>query len=430
MFDRKDKGGKGISKSTTPVTPALPDQAKAPAEQVAGRIRLDQIDRGDLRFYLREVKYLQEANLKDLMPSIQHEGVQSPVEYFQDGTRNVLVKGHRRVAACAILARKGATGFREDMELDAIEVLETDPNELLIRSVLDNSVRKNLDQLDRIRAGRKLFLAGVPEARAAEALGISVQSYKRDLSIAEDAWMFEHVAGNDVSPTPAATILRAVADAEKQHPAIRTQVREELDGWIERKRREIERRDKVLKAKKGRGRGLSAADLQVKKYLTNQLAEHWADLIRQGDSLDDDAEWTFRADLDSEKDVLQIGGVRLDLAKDPVRKLAEVATKLSQLAKEIGPILVKRHGDEQRRARPAGKTVIRDLDYLRGLGLDGLAEEYELEQVGMEDSGPDGEEDPNYDRDTPRPERDLASEADAPDTDTDADPSDDGGAAR
>ena len=421
MVNRQSEEGKG----TRPTPQAEP---RTPAEQRATRIRLDEIDRGDLRFYYRDRKYLQEEHLEDLLKSLRREGMQVPIEFFRDGDRKVLVKGFRRVAAWVILARKGVPGFGEDQKLDAIEVLETDPRELLVRSILDNSVRKSLDQVDRIRASRALFLALVPEARAAEALGISVQSYKRDLLIAEHPWMFEHVDANQINPTPAATILRAILDAETDHPSSGARVRQELGLWIEEKAAEIRRRDKVLKLKKGRGKGLSEADKQVKRYLSNQLAEHWADLIRRGESLDDDAEWTFQADLDPEKDLLQIGGVRLNLAKDPVRKLAEVATKLSRLAQEIGPILVKRHRDEQQRARPAGKAVIRDLGYLRGLGLDDLAAEYEREQRELAAGDPDGAADPDFERQAPRPERDLAAEVEetvAAEADAEAERADD-----
>ena len=431
MFNRKSEDGKG-PKPTPQAEPAAPAGPRTPAEQRATRIRLDQFDRSDLRFFLREPKHLQEEHLKDLLPSVQHEGLQAPVEFFQDGPRKVLVKGHRRVAACIILCKKGAPGFLADMELDAIEVLETDPRELLVRCVLDNSVRKNLDQVDRIRVARSLFLAGVSEARGAEALGISVQSYKRDLSIAECPWIFNHVVANNISPTPAATILRAVADAAEEYPDILEQVQEDLDQWIKAKRRWIDRRDKVLKAKKGRGKGLSEADRQVKRYLSNQLTEHWAELIRRGEPLDDTAEWTFQVDLDPDKDLLQIGGVRLNLAKDPARKLAEVASKLSQLAKDIGPFLQKRFQEEQlQRQRSTGRTVVRDTQYLRDLGLACLASQFEEE---LSESEPDGEEDPDFDRNEPRPEHDLADDVDAPDgplgADPEADPSRDEEATR
>ena len=140
-------------------------------------------------------------------------------------------------------------------------------------------------------------------------------------------------------------------------------IQAELDQWIERKRTAIEQKDRELKLK-GKRQGLSAADKVIKRYVTNELADHWVELILQGQPLDDDAEWAFRVDLDPDKDLLEIGGVRLNLAKDPVRKLVDVASKLSQLVTELSPILQKRYSDEQRWVQSPGKAVIRDIDFL------------------------------------------------------------------
>ena len=105
--------------------------------------------------------------------------------------------------------------------------------------------------------------------------------------------------------------------------------------------------------------------------------------------------------------------MRLDLAKDPARKLAEVASKLSQLAKDLGPFLQKRYREEQlQRKRSSGRTVVRDTQYLKDLGLDSLASQFEQEQA---DAVPEGEEDPDFDRNEPRPEHDLATQVDPPD---------------
>src|SRR5512135_2370339 len=149
MVNRQSEDGNG----TTPTPQAEPGaqaEPRTPAEQRPTRIRLDEIDRGDLRFYYRDRKFLQEEHLEDLLKSLRREGMQVPIEFFRDGDRKVLVKGFRRVAARGILARKGVPGFGEDQKLDAIEVLETDPRELLVRRSLDNSVRQSLDQVDRI----------------------------------------------------------------------------------------------------------------------------------------------------------------------------------------------------------------------------------------------------------------------------------------
>ena len=107
---------------------------------------------------------------------------------------------------------------------------------------------------------------------------------------------------------------------------------------------------------KGKRQGLGAADKVIKRYVTNELADHWVELILQGQPLDDDAEWAFRVDLDPDKDLLEIGGVRLNLAKDPVRKLVDVASKLSQLVTELSQSsrrgIQTSRGGSSPRARP------------------------------------------------------------------------------
>ena len=413
MFNRKSDEGKGTNPTAQAKTVA-PAAPRTPAEQRPTRIRLDEIDRGNLQFSCRDPKYLAEEYLQDLIASIQKEGMQVPIEFVRLGGKIVLTKGQRRVAACVVLARKQVPRFHNDMELDAIEVLETSHTELLVRSVLDNTIRKSLDQVERIRAARNLYRAGVHEGRAAEALGVSVQSYKRDLLIAGDAWMFTHVVANHVNPTAATIILKAMYEAANDDPQGFKRAQGEIDSWVTAKAAELERKDKILQAKRGKGKGLSEADKQVRRYLSNQLAEHWAGLIRQGASLDEDTEWTFQADLDLEKEQLQIGSVRLDLAKDPVRRLAEVASKLSQLAKEIAPILKRRHAEGQR-PRSLGKSVVRDVEYLKDLGLVDLADQWKKEQDELLETKPSGPPDPEFDAERPRTEDDLASEVDAPD---------------
>ena len=84
MFNRKSEDGKG-PKPTLQAEPAAPAGPRTPAEQRATRIRLNQFDRSDLRFFLREPKHLQEEHLKDLLPSVQHEGLQAPSSFSKTG---------------------------------------------------------------------------------------------------------------------------------------------------------------------------------------------------------------------------------------------------------------------------------------------------------------------------------------------------------
>ena len=390
-------------------------QEQKRVDQVATKVKVGDLDRSDLRFFHRDKKYLGEEQLKQILASIHHEGLQVPIEFYRDGDRKVLVKGHLRVAAYHLLARKGTPGFLLENEIDAIEVRTSDTKDLLVRSILDNTVRRSLDQVDRIRAARALYEANVPESRAAVALGVSLQSYRRDLLIAGDRWMFDHVVRDNINPTAAAKILKAIEDAQQtaKRADFRDGIQAELDQWIERKRTAIEQKDRELKLK-GKRQGLSAADKVIKRYVTNELADHWVELILQGQPLDDDAEWAFRVDLDPDKDLLEIGGVRLNLAKDPVRKLVDVASKLSQLVTELSPILQKRYSDEQRGVQSPGKAVIRDIDFLRKLGLTAYVEKYEVEQRELAEAGAEDQADPALNHVEARSERDLAEEVEIP----------------
>ena len=125
-------------------------QEQKRVDQVATKVKVGDLDRSDLRFFHRDKKYLGEEQLKQLLASIHHEGLQVPIEFYRDGDRKVLVKGHLRVAAYHLLARKGTPGFSLENEIDAIEVRTSDTKDLLVRSISDNTVRRSLDQVDRI----------------------------------------------------------------------------------------------------------------------------------------------------------------------------------------------------------------------------------------------------------------------------------------
>jgi hypothetical protein len=137
------------------------------------------------------------------------------------------------------------------MAIPAIELLETDLRELLLRAVTGNCIRWNFDQVERVRAAHALSVAGIPDKGAAEALGVSPKSYRRDLIIAQSPWMTDQVDRYNFNPTEAADVLRAVLEAECENPEIRTAAKAFVDEWIRAKREEFLRRDKVLKAKRG-----------------------------------------------------------------------------------------------------------------------------------------------------------------------------------
>ena len=86
----------------------------------------------------------------------------------------------------------------------------------------------------------------------------------------------------------------------------------------------------------------------------------------------------------------------------------------------IGPFLQKRFQEEKlQQKRSSGRTIVRDTQYLKDLGLDSLASEFEQELAEPQAGGRGG---PGLRPNEPRPEHDLADEVDAPDGQPGEDP--------
>ncbi len=290
------------------------------------------------------------------------------------------------------------------MELDALEVLNATPQDLLVRSVADNEVRLNLDRNGRIRVAKKLHDAGVQVERHRPPLGVSVKTYERDLLIA-----------------PRLDVPARHRRQRRPHPGLRAPGQGRGGGSPPGTQGEPRRLDRPGKAQDPReGEALKAqqnkelrpADRLVRHCLSNHLVAHWLDLLGKKRRFDEDAHWNFAAGIEEETDRLRISSVSLDLAKAPLDQLALVASKLSRLTKQLRPYIQKRH-DEERRARGDGAADSPyDLDYLRELGLDDFAQN--LEERLREESAADGEEDPDRDRTEERTERDAASDVQLP----------------
>jgi hypothetical protein len=308
------------------------------------------------------------------------------------------------VAACRILAGRNTTGFTADMEVEAFEVLDATPQDLLVRSVMDNQIRLNLDRIGRIQVAKKLHDAGVEVSRAAYALGVSTKSYERDLLIARHTWMFQHVIDDSIAPTPAVKLLAAAEKAGRLG-----ELKEDLDAWIAEQKRQIREMEKARKAQQNKE--LRPQEKQVRRRLTEHLVEHWLELLARGRRFDEDAQWNFGAGIDPDTGKLKISSVSLDLAKAPAADLALLTSKLSLLVKQLGPYVQKRWQEEQvqRGVAPAG---LLDLDYLRGLGLSEMADQ--LEGRFRQAAEPDGEADPARAAGAERAERDLSGEVALP----------------
>ena len=364
------------------------------------RVHLNDLVMDTDRFCHRKAATLNEEGLKDLMDSLVLEGLQVPVEYFSDTRgRKVLVKGHRRVTACKLLAGRNTPGFKEDMDVEAIEVQGATPEDLLIRSVADNEIRLNLDRVSRIQVARKLADAGVQNERAARAMGISVKSYERDLLIARHGWMLQHVEDDDVPPTAAHELLSRAQEAGRLK-----ELKEDLEIWVADKRKLIREKERMKKHKENKE--LRPSEKMIKRYLTKTLLVHWLELLKAKKRFDEDAKWQFAAGIERESGQLHVSAVKLDVNKAPAESLAKVASKFSQMAKELRPYIRRRYEQERVEGGPVGAEVLYDLDYLRELGLEDMAEQ--IEEQLEQDVAADGEEDAEHEQAEERSEEDLA----------------------
>lgn len=331
------------------------------------KIGLDHIVFDVDHFCHRDPAALDATNLKPMMDSLVKETLQVPIEVFPDQDdpfKFYLVKGHRRVQAHKLLAEKNTPGFTNTMDLNAIVLMNYTPQDLLVRSISDNEVRLNLDQVGRIRAAKKLHDGGVEQGRAATALGVSTKTYERDLLMAKHGWMLQHLIDGSIAATAALELL----ETAKAHDRM-AEVKEDFDAWVAARKREIRQREQLRKLQ-GR-KELSAAEKQVKRLLPRHLLDHWVELIKQGKRFDDEAEWEFSASLDKENGQLRVGAINLDLAKAPPEDIAKVASRLSQLSKQLVPVVKQRFATKQVEA--SGQEEIYDYQILADVAPD-LAE--------------------------------------------------------
>jgi len=365
------------------------------------QIPLDQIKIDKDLFCHRNPEALLPEKLETMMDSLILENIQVPVEVFKNEKGNyTLIKGHRRVSACRLLADKNEPGFTRDMLIPALELMSSSPADRLIRSISDNEVRLNLDRVSRIRVAKKLYDAGISVDRAARAMGMSTKNYGRDLLIAQNGWMFQHVIDDSIDPTHAYDLLVGAQKAERV-----TEMREDLDAWIAQKKAIIREKEKIRKA--SGGKELSAADKRVKKFLPKHLVTHWQDLLKQKKRFDDDAHWNFAASIESETEQLRISSVSLDLAKAPLDRIAKVASKLSLLSKQMEPYLIKAIAKASGAETTPTAESSYDLEYLRKVGLKDYAEK--LAAQTQTESQPDGEDSPQEEPST-RQEQNLTQE--------------------
>lgn len=367
------------------------------AETFATTARLDELVLDPERYSHRLDAAFGKDALADLKKSLLLEGIQVPIEYFVDElTRKVVIKGHRRVLTARELAEEGAPNFSFDMDVPAIELRASTVHDRLVRSISDNCQRHDFSKIERVQAAKRMFDASVDEDRAAWALGYSVKSYNRDLLVARHPWMFQHVMDNSLVLSTAVKLLEAAKSSTQ-----RELLKEGIDAFVADRKREIRELDRRRRAEKGEG--LSDAEKYVKKFVTAELLKLWVLCLGDVRPLDVVTDHHFGAEFDAVTGKVKIPAVSLDVLKAPLEKVALIAATLHSTNAAIVEVLKRRrHEQDQDPLRSPGSLV--DLDFVRSLGLDRIADRLadrsapepiadDLEETGRAELEPRSEQD-------------------------------------
>ena len=423
-----------MAKSNNDPTQKNPEiSCETQAKQRLIKLRLSDIKVEKQVFCHRLGKYDNPKNraFATFVDQIKRDGcIQVPLEVVRSSDRSAdrkwtLIRGHRRVAACLYLAGQNQPGFAADMELEAYEVFDADDKDLLIRSVSDNENRRNLTRAERIQAAYRMVQGRVPVPRAANALGVSEQTFGRDLVIAENDWMFRHFQRGDIKATDASELLKTAIEGDLEAPLPAGQSRLEslrLDfgRWVDQQRKDIDELDARRQA--AGKKALRPADKAVHKRLPRFLVQHWLALLKHGRRFagQEDADWTYSVTL--EKDTLRIPSVRLDVKKDNPEKLAKVLAAIASVPEVILPALQLRRDESNQLLTDV--DISKGIDLLRTHGLERLAGQIEesrkhrLEAARshQEARATDGEPAPSADQ-PPRTEADIRAEIDTEEED-------------
>ncbi|HEX2170980.1 MAG TPA: ParB/RepB/Spo0J family partition protein [Dehalococcoidia bacterium] len=189
---------------------SLEEEGVRPYRQVKS-IALDRIDPNPLQPRRR----YDEAALAELTESIRAHDLQNPINVYRVGDRYVIVSGHRRFEACRRLGRS---------EIPALVRTIDDQADGLVKALIENVQRSDLDPLDEARSYRDLVsLRGWSIREVARQVGKSPAHVQGRVSLLEDEVVAAAVERGMAART-AAEIARI------DDPALRHQVLERAEA--------------------------------------------------------------------------------------------------------------------------------------------------------------------------------------------------------
>ncbi len=409
---QKPKGATGSSQAAAP-KPQAADQEK----QAGEGFKLPRPKMGVQPVVLSKISAKPEENsyrgreedpyskdaLKGLMESIMMQGgINTPLllQAHPDGTYEV-GDGHRRFYSLLLLAADGVTGFSMEMEVPAqVLGVDTDVLAFVTASVSANVEREPLPAEGRMDATLRLHKAGMPRQTIADLLHVSKSSVDRDITLAGDTEMIDHVRVLRTITMSNAALLLATAEKAKR----RDEFKAFLTDWGQQAQADI---NAEIAARASRDEPpLAEAQTHPRSRMTAEMVRHWRQALEKKLPLTVPG-FRFMAMLDQESGPprVEINAVSKPVADLSAADVAKIVRRCLDLAHELEPVLAAKAAEENNAATeeaPDEKTSP-GLERLRELGFSQL--------VGEDDDQPEeaSDEDDSDEESGSEPEADAQS---------------------
>jgi ParB-like chromosome segregation protein Spo0J len=318
--------------------------------------------------------------LKGLMDSIKMQGgIHTPLllQARPDETYEV-GDGHRRFYSLMLLVADGVAGFSADMEVPAqVLGIDTDVLAFVTASVSANVEREQLPAEGRMDATLRLHKAGMPRQAIADLLHASKSTIDRDISLAGDVEMMQHVRELRTITMSNASLLLATADKAKR----RDEFKMFLTEWGQQAQAAI---NAEVAARASRDEPpLAEAQRHPRSRMTAEMVKHWRQALEKKLPLTMPG-FKFMASLSKENGLprVEINAVSRPVADLSAADVAKIVRRCLDLAHELEPVLAAKAAEENdaSEADVAGEMASPGLDRLRALGFSQFAGETEDDQ--------------------------------------------------
>ena len=331
--------------------------------------------------------------LKGLMESIKMQGgINTPLllQARPDGTYEV-GDGHRRFYSLLLLVADGVAGFSSDMLVPAnILAVDTDELAFVTACVSGNIEREPLPAEGRMDATLRLHKAGMPRQSIADLLHVSKSSVDRDITLAGDTEMMNHVRVLRTITMSNAALLLATAEKAKR----RDEFMDFLNEWHRQAQADI---NAEVAARASRDEPpLALAQTYPRSRMTAEMVRHWRQALEKKLPLTIPG-FKFMASLSKENGVprVEINAVSKPVSDLSAADVAKIVRRCLDLAHELEPVLAAKATEENDASdtEAVGEVTSPGLERLRTLGFSQFAGDTEDDDQPEETSDEDGDSD-------------------------------------